>query len=129
MTPEQVKRFKVVNSAQDFDIPQYADYSKDVFFLIHDVAVAVDAAVTALTTAFQAAVQAQDAAVIGALASAVQLAPDATTAVVRPLLRHEGSATVALMEPVLRAAVNDVLLEPPSDRIVCGGHSSYPRLR
>ncbi len=117
LTPEQVKRFKVVNSAQDFDIPQYADYSKDVFFLIHDVAVAVDAAVTALTTAFQAAVQAQDAAVIGALASAVQLAPDATTAVVRPLLRHEGSATVALMEPVLRAAVNDVLLEPPSDRL------------
>jgi hypothetical protein len=117
LTPEQVRRFKVLTSAQNFDIPQYADYSKDVFFLIHDVAVSVDAAVTALTTAFEAAVKAQDAAVIGALASQIQLAPDATTALVQPLLRYEGSPTVALMEPVLRAAVNDVLLEPPSDRM------------
>lgn len=119
LTPEQVKRFAVVSGAQDFVIPQYVDYSKDVFFLIHDVAIAVQSAVKALTTSFQAAVKAQDDAVIGALASQVQLSPEATSAVIRPLLRDASSPTVAIMEPVLLAAVNDVLLEPPSDRMFC----------
>jgi len=119
LSPELAARFAVVSSAQTFVIPQYADYSRDVFFLIHDVAVAVQTAVKALTTSLEAAANAQEKAVVGAIASQIQLSPEATSAVLRPLLGDESSVAVAIMAPVLRALVEDVLEEAPSDRMFC----------
>ena len=116
LSAKQVKRFASASAAQKFIIPQYADYSLDVFNLIHTVAVATDAAVQALTTALQAAGTAQDQAVLGAVGSQVGLSSDATSAILKPLLRGGAGVTVAIMAPVLRAAIADVVQEPPSDR-------------
>ena len=116
---DQVARFAVVNSAQEFTIPQYADYSRDVFFLIHDVAVAVDAAVKALMTALEAAGAAQEQAVLEAIGSQIELSPEATAAILRPLVRDERRLTVAIMAPVLGAVFQDVLEAPPGERAFC----------
>src|ERR1019366_2704877 len=99
----------------DFIIPQYAYYSRDVFNLIHTVAVATDAAVKALTAALQAAGTAQEQAVLGAIGSQIGLSPDATSAILKPLLRGGAGVAVAIMAPVLCAAIADVVQEPPSD--------------
>ena len=116
LSPEQVKRFSQVSSAQDFIIPQYADYSRDVFFLIHDIAVATGVAVEALTTSFKAVAAAQENAVLEAAGSQIGLSPDAAAAILEPLLRDEPAVTVAIIAPVLRAVVEDVVKEPPIDR-------------
>src|SRR5262249_28141352 len=60
LSTDQVARFVVVNSAQDFTVPDYADYARDIFFLVHDVAVAVDTAVNALMTALRAVADTQE---------------------------------------------------------------------
>ena len=116
LSPQQVKHFSVVSSAQDFMVPQYADYSRDVFFLIHTVAVATDAAVKALTASWQSAANAQETAILAAIGSQIELSAEATSAILKPLLRDEPSLTAAMMTPVLRAAVDGILREPPSDR-------------
>ena len=119
LSPEQVKHFAVVNNALDFVIPQYVDYSRDVFFKLHDVAVAAAASVKALTTSLKAAADAQEKAVLETIGSQFGIAPEATSAILRPMLREEPSVACATMTPVLAAFVDDVLSDPPSDRMFC----------
>src|SRR5262249_33803448 len=99
LSTDQVARFVVVNSAQDFTVPDYADYARDIFFLVHDVAVAVDTAVNALMTALRAVADTQEQAVFEAIGSQIELSAEATAAIVRPLLRDETHLTVALLAP------------------------------
>lgn len=116
LSPQQVKRFSVVSSAQEFTIPQYVDFSRDVFFLVHDVAVAVMGTVHALTASLKAVADAQQSAVLAAIGSQIQMSPEAASAIVRPLLARASNLAVGVMAPILRAAVDDAIPEPPSDR-------------
>ena len=117
LSVDQVARFAVVNSALDFTLPSYADYARDVFFLLHDVAIAVDAAVNSLMTALAVSAKEQETAMLEALGSRIELSPEATSAVVRRLLRDESHPAIALMAPVLRAVGPENLVEePPRDR-------------
>ena len=97
-------------------IPQYADYSRDVFFLIHDVAIATDAAVKELTASLKTVADAQEAAVLGAIGSQIGSSPEAASAVLKPLLGDERSVATTIMGPVLRAAIDNVVTAPPIDR-------------
>jgi hypothetical protein len=120
LTPEQVARFGVIHAAQDFTLPGYTDYARDVFFLVHDVAIAVASAVSALSGALSAVAKAQEQAVLEVLGARVELSPEAALAVLRPLLRDEAHPVAALLAPVLRAlGSEEVLLEPPQDRAFC----------
>jgi hypothetical protein len=116
LTPEQVARFAAVDSALDFTLPGYVDYARDIFFLLHDVAMATDAAVNALVSGLSAVADSQDNAVLEALASAVGLSPEATSAIIRPLLDDEAHVTPALIGPVLQAAGSDGKVQGPLGR-------------
>lgn len=117
LVPDQVAVFTKINSALGFHVPGYDDYSKDVFFLLHDMAVATDAGVAALAAALAAVANAQGQAVLAALAAAIQLNADTTQAILRPILQG-ADPLVVLMGPVLATAGKQGTLDmPPRDRI------------
>ena len=71
-------------------------------------------------TALAGVAKAQETAVLEAVGSRIELSAEATSAIVRPLLRDEPYVTVALMAPVLRAVgPQDLVEEPPRDRTFC----------
>jgi hypothetical protein len=116
LSAKQVKHFAVVTRAQEFILPQYADYSRDVFFLIHDVAVATGAAVKALMGSLHAAAANQEQAVLAALGSQAGISAEAVEATLKPMLPDGQTIAEAIMLPVLRTAIDGVIKEPPVDR-------------
>ncbi len=116
LSAEQVKHFEVVTRAHEFILRQYADYSREVFFLIHDVAVATGSAVKALTSSLKTAADGQEQAVLAAVGSQAGISPDAASAILKPMLPQGQALAEAIMLPVLRTAIDGVIKEPPIDR-------------
>jgi len=113
LSAEQAAHFSRLAAAQDFNVAHYADYSRDVFFLVHDVALATQTAVNALTGALEAVAEAQQTAAIAALASRLELGPEQVMALLERLLGHEPHPVATLLEKTLRiAAAEDPLLVP-----------------
>ena len=126
LSAEQVACLRVVHSIKDFELPAYADYARDVFFLVQDVAVATDAAVTAISTALGGVAAAQQASLLEALGSRIELDAETTHAILRALLHDEAHPSVALAARTARTA--RVTLAPageadasavPQDRVFC----------
>lgn len=117
LVPERLQAFTRVRGALDFSLRGYTDYARDVFFLLHDVAVATEAHVAALTGALRDLAAAQSAAMHDVLPTALELPAPAVDVLLRQLLRDVASPTAAVFGPVLAAAGDrDTLDVPPADR-------------
>lgn len=117
LPPERLATFLDINGALNFELEGSEDYARDVFFLLHDLALRLDARVRALVTSLEGVAKAQRLAVLRALASGIELSECETQVLVEHMLVGDGKLAATLLVPVLDAREDDgSLSEIPEHR-------------
>ncbi|MEU5864636.1 hemopexin repeat-containing protein [Nonomuraea sp. NPDC047529] len=100
---EALDRFRNVGNALEFTLPGLEDFAKDVFFLLHPVAVRTAEAVTEITAALERGARAQETALTSVLADGFGV-PEATVAAIcAGVAGSLPEALEVLVPPVLAA--------------------------
>ncbi|WP_439657618.1 hemopexin repeat-containing protein [Lentzea sp. HUAS TT2] len=106
---ERLPYFGEITSAYDFELPGLTDYSKDVFFLLHAVAVETTAAVTEIADLLVRRAGEQELALHGVVADAFGIATATAAAICEAMTGGPAETLDLLVAPVLAAG------GPPDD--------------
>ncbi|GAA5179464.1 hypothetical protein GCM10023322_09510 [Rugosimonospora acidiphila] len=117
VTPDWLPYLRTVSHALEFVVPGLEDYSTDIFFLLHAVAGAQDAAIAELGQRLTDQARVQQSSLYGGLADAFGVPVAAVAAIAEAVTGGPRQALEVLMAPVLAAAddtgeVNAVPADP-----------------
>ncbi|MCB9713935.1 MAG: hypothetical protein H6712_08785 [Myxococcales bacterium] len=107
LAPDRLDTFLELNNALRFELDESDDYARDVFFLLHDLALRLDARVRGLVDALRGAAEAQRAAVVTALAAGIELGVPETTTLLAHVLRGDPQPVSTLLSPILSSLDSD----------------------
>lgn len=94
--------FLNINNALSFDIESYSDYSKDVFFLLHNIAKKTAESVSTIQNIIQTVAKNQREIAIAALGEYAELSPETAEVVLSHLYINNPNWLEALVLPILQ---------------------------
>ncbi|NVB43322.1 hypothetical protein G6O69_36190 [Pseudenhygromyxa sp. WMMC2535] len=117
LVPARVPFFLELDNALAYDLEDSEDYARDVFVLLHDIALRTNARVSALLASLAEAAQTQREAVSSALAAGIELGSAETAVLLGHLQRDDAQPLESLIAPLLASRDADgVLREIPEHR-------------
>ncbi|WP_158557937.1 hemopexin repeat-containing protein [Spongiactinospora gelatinilytica] len=119
--PAWLGHFASADNSLAFELPGMADYARDVFFLLHDVAKELTAAVAEIADRLDALAARQDATLYGCLADVLGLDPATARALCGAVAGGEREARLLFAAPALDAP------EPPDDPRLRAAHRRIRR--
>ncbi|NET40671.1 hemopexin repeat-containing protein [Okeania sp. SIO2B3] len=104
LNSEQVPFFLIPENAATFNIPGFEDYSIEVFFILYDVAQAIDSTVKAVDKALKDNSESQQNAIVEQLQGVLGLDADTVTALSKAIFKTEDNLHFAWLRPLLEDA-------------------------
>ncbi|NEQ35259.1 MAG: hypothetical protein F6K40_02635 [Okeania sp. SIO3I5] len=104
LNSEQVPFFLIPENAATFSIPGFEDYSIEVFFILYDVAQAIDGTVKAVDKALKDNSESQQNAIVEQLQGVLGIDADAVKALSKEIFKTEDNLHFAWLRPLLEDA-------------------------
>jgi len=111
LAQDQISYFLRIDNALEFTLSGFEDYSKDIFFALHNIAKIIDADVQAIASPFQTLAETQVSTLLEALQDHFGVEADIVQILCQRVLQHPVSIVEAFLVPILavakRAMAND----------------------
>ncbi|RIK36816.1 MAG: hypothetical protein DCC55_26150, partial [Chloroflexi bacterium] len=105
-----------VNHALEFSIEAFEDYNKDIFFILHDVAKEMDAAIAEIVAKIEAQANSQESVLFDVLQDAFGVPVDLVKTICRYVLGGLDHVVEAFVLPILAVVdANDVVAKEPDN--------------
>lgn len=101
---EQVPFFSIPENAATFNIPGFEDYSIEVFFILYDVAQAIDSTVKSVDKALKDNSESQQNAIVEQLQGVLGIDADVVTTLSKAIFKTEDNLHFAWLRPLLEDA-------------------------
>ncbi len=127
MMADKVAHFLNVNNALDFKIPGFEDFNKDIFFILHNQAKAVDATVTEITQKIIELASAQEKLIFDVFQEGFEIPADQVKLICSHVFNEKEALVETIMLPILRSVNdNNRIVEEPKDKVL---NTAWNRIR